>query len=140
MQIHQIKNNQKKNRKRVGRGGKRGTYSGKGMKGQKSRSGYSQRATFEGGHSTLIEHTKKKRGFSKAGKNDNLAINLKDIEAKFNDGEKVSMESLVEKKMIKDIKTPIKILADGKLTKKVVFDKDLKMSKKVKSQIDKIEK
>jgi len=42
MQLHQLKpNHKKKSRKRVGRGGKKGTYSGKGMKGQKSRAGKS---------------------------------------------------------------------------------------------------
>ena len=49
MQLHQINPTfKKKSRKRVGRGGKKGTYSGRGMKGQKSRSGKGPRAGFAG--------------------------------------------------------------------------------------------
>jgi len=63
MQLHQLKlKNHKKSRKRVGRGGKRGTYSGKGMKGQKSRAGKKPRLGFAGGDTTLAKRTPKQRG------------------------------------------------------------------------------
>lgn len=124
MQIHQLKVNKKKSKKRIGRGGKKGTYSGSGMNGQKSRSGFSRRSTFEGGQSTLTEHTKKKRGF-KSVASGNQVVSLEKIDAKFKAGEVVSVKSLKESKLIKDIKTPVKILSDGELSKKIIFEKVL---------------
>ena len=63
MQIHQLKPSKiKKQRKRIGRGGKRGTYSGKGIKGQMSRSGKKPRATFAGGDTTFAKRLPKQRG------------------------------------------------------------------------------
>lgn len=60
MQLHQLKpNNKKRKAKRVGRGGKRGTYSGKGMKGQKSRSGRKFEPIVRG----LIKRYPKLRGY-----------------------------------------------------------------------------
>ena len=124
MQIHQLKVNKKKSKKRVGRGGKKGTYCGTGMNGQRSRSGFSRRATFEGGQSTLVEHTKKKRGFKSRAKS-NQVISLEKIDTVFESGEVVNAESLKAKSLIKDIKIPVKILSDGKLSKKIVFEKVL---------------
>ena len=64
MQIHNLKiQYPKKKRKIIGRGGKKGTYSGKGGKGQKGRSGVSIDPLFEGGRSSLIDRLKKIRGF-----------------------------------------------------------------------------
>ena len=135
MQIHQLKVNKKKTKKRIGRGGKKGTYCGTGMNGQKSRSGFSRRATFEGGQSTLTEHTKKKRGFKSVAKG-NQVISLEKIDAKFKEGETVTVESLKANKLIKDIKIPVKILSDGELSKKIVFEKVF-ISKKAESKIKK---
>jgi large subunit ribosomal protein L15 len=57
MQINTLKiKTPKKKRKTIGRGGKKGTYSGKGNKGQKARSGSKLDPLFEGGRSTLIDH------------------------------------------------------------------------------------
>ena len=64
MQINTLKIKYfKKKRKTIGRGGKKGTYSGKGGKGQKGRSGVSINPLFEGGRSSLIDRLKKVRGF-----------------------------------------------------------------------------
>ena len=89
MQIHQLKIRPKKSRRRVGRGGKKGTYSGRGMKGQKSRSGASVNPIFEGGRSTLIEHLPKMRGF-KSIYPKNQVVNLEKLEKYFIDGDIVS--------------------------------------------------
>jgi len=123
MQIHQL-SSQKKNKKRIGRGGKRGTYSGKGMKGQKARSGYSRRATWEGGRTTLVAKTKKKKGF-KSVRPKNQVLSLAILEAKFAAGDLVSPEKLLAKKLIRNLATPVKILGQGTLTKKLVFQEVL---------------
>ncbi len=124
MQINQIKATTHRKKKRIGRGGKRGTYSGRGIKGQKARSGYKKRATFEGGRSGLVEHTKKNRGFKKD-KNEAKIFNLNKIELKFEKGEIVNFQSLQDKKLIsgKNKKAKnIKILGDGELTKNLIFE------------------
>ena len=82
MQIHQLKLNKRKSRKRVGRGGKRGTFSGRGMKGQKARSGAKIDPLFEGGRSSLVERLKKTRGF-KSPHGKKININLNDLERIF---------------------------------------------------------
>ncbi len=134
MQIHHIKSNNKKSRKRVGRGGKKGTYSGKGMKGQKSRSGYSRRATFEGGRSSLVAQAKKVRGF-KSKKAPVQIINLRDIEKKYSAGEVVSMETLKEKGLIKKTYLLVKVLSEGELTKKITL-KGVAFSKLTKEKVE----
>ena len=66
MQLHELKPTiRKKNKKRVGRGGKRGTYSGKGLKGQKSRAGAGVKPGFRGGDKPLWKKFHKARGASK---------------------------------------------------------------------------
>lgn len=119
MQIHQISNN-KKTRKRVGRGGKKGTYSGRGMKGQKARAGFSRRATFEGGSTGIVALSKKLRGF-KSINAANQVISLKRINANFQSGDTVDAKSLKAKGLIRDSKIKIKILSDGELDKKINF-------------------
>jgi len=135
MQIHELKLSQKRKPKKIiGRGGKKGTYSGKGMKGQKCRSGVSINPLFEGGRSSLIDRLKKNRGFKsrKIAKNE---ISLSQIEKNFTDGDIINLEKLVEKGLVqkKLIKGGVKILSDGKsFSKKVTFDKDIKFSASVK--------
>ena len=118
MQIHSLKTRKLKNKKRVGRGGKSGTYSGKGMKGQKSRSGYSRRATWEGGRTTLIASTKKNKGF-KSRNNKNQILNLAILDKNFKDGDKITPESLKKAGLIKKLSVPVKILGNGEITKKI---------------------
>ena len=63
MQLYQLRTtNKKRSRKRVGRGGKRGTYSGRGLKGQKSRAGRKPRPGFAGGDTLLAKRFPKQRG------------------------------------------------------------------------------
>jgi large subunit ribosomal protein L15 len=135
MQIHQLKIKQKKARKRVGRGGKKGTYSGRGMKGQKSRSGASVNPIFEGGRSTLIEHLPKVRGF-KSIFPQNQVVNLERLDKYFDDGDIVNSRTLREKKIIRKINMPVKILGTGNITKKITVEKCL-VSKSAKDKIEK---
>lgn len=134
MQIHDLKVKIQKKKRRIGRGGKKGTYSGRGMKGQKSRSGANVNPIFEGGRSTLIEHLPKVRGF-KSHRPKNQVVDLAHLEKYFADGDIVNPQSLLAKKLIDNIKTPIKILGDGEIGKKLTIEKCL-VSKKAKSKIE----
>lgn len=135
MQIHQLRVKIQKQKRRVGRGGKKGTYSGRGMKGQKSRSGAPINPIFEGGRSTLIEHLPKLRGF-KSIHPKNQIISLEKVDKFFNDGETVSPQTLLGKKLVDNIKAPVKILGDGKISRKLTFEKCL-VSKSAKEKIEK---
>ena len=116
-------------RKRVGRGlgSGKGRYSGRGIKGQKSRAGsHGTRAGFEGGQMPLHMRTAKLRGNTSADampmgphRTFTQAVNLRDLEARFDAGADVTLEALLEKGLIKNTKTDVKILASGDLTKKL---------------------
>ncbi|EKE20824.1 MAG: 50S ribosomal protein L15 [uncultured bacterium] len=130
MQIHELKVKPKKNRKRIGRGGKRGTYSGKGNKGQKARSGGNVDPLFQGGSTSLIDRLKKIRGFKAIVAKKNI-LDLNTIEEKFEDNSIVSIETLLEKKIFRksEIKNGVKILGDGELKKKITISKEISVSK-----------
>lgn len=138
MQIHQLKLKKRKKRKTIGRGGKRGTYSGRGNKGQKARSGGNVDPLFEGGRSSLVERLKKVRGF-KSPHVKKININLNDLEINFENGEKVDVKSLIEKGLIGKIEARggVKILGTGKLSKKITVDKEILMSQSAKKVIEK---
>jgi large subunit ribosomal protein L15 len=135
MQIHELKVKSTKDRKRVGRGGKKGTYSGAGMKGQRSRSGFSQRATFGGGGARFVMSSKKNRGF-KSTKPDNQPVNLERIEAKFAADQEVNPETLKKAGIISKTELPVKILSRGELSKKLTF-KEVLVSEAAKEKIEK---
>ena len=106
--------------KRVGRGpgSGMGKTSTRGQKGQKSRSGVSIKPWFEGGQTPLYRRVPK-RGFNNARFRTEYAIvNLSDLN-KFNDGDVVTPAALREKGLVKDQKAGIKVLANGKLEKKL---------------------
>jgi large subunit ribosomal protein L15 len=124
MQIHELRVKNQKPKRRVGRGGKKGTYCGRGVKGQKSRSGAKINPIFEGGRSTLIEHLPKFRGF-KSIHPKNQVVSLEKISRFFEDGAVVSPQALREKRLIRKIKVPVKILGSGELGKKITFEKCL---------------
>ncbi|MDR2978403.1 MAG: 50S ribosomal protein L15 [Rickettsiales bacterium] len=111
-----------KKNKRVGRGpgSGMGKTSTRGEKGQKSRSGASIPAWFQGGQSTLFRRIPK-RGFNNARFTKEYAvINLTDLE-KFNDGDVITPELLNEKGIIKKQLSGIKVLGHGELTKKITI-------------------
>lgn len=121
-----------KNIKRIGRGqgSGQGTQAGKGHKGQKARAGAGVRTGFEGGALPLYMKLPK-RGFSNAPfKKIYAEISLADIERKFESGE-VTRELLIEKGLLKGIqkKRPVKVLANGKLSKALTFVSIEKFSK-----------
>jgi large subunit ribosomal protein L15 len=110
-----------RNKKIVGRGRSTGwgKTSGRGHKGQKSRSGGSIRPGFEGGQMPLYRRVAA-RGFSNHPfKKEYLAVNLNRLEAVYTDGEVVNLETLQQKGLIKKSEVLVKILGTGDLTKKL---------------------
>lgn len=138
MQIHELAVPKKQDKKRIGRGGKRGTYSGRGMKGQKARSGGNVDPLFEGGRSSLIDHLKKVRGFKSIHPKKSV-FNLTTLEKYFENGDTVSAETLVGKGLLKEalVKNGIKILSNGVLTKKLTIASGLLISETAKIAIEK---
>jgi large subunit ribosomal protein L15 len=122
-----------KNKKRVGRGNAsgHGTYSTRGLKGQKSRSGVSNLKRL--GMKQQLLQTPKVRGF-KSSKPKNQVVSLRAINSNFKDGDLVNAESLLAKNLISSVKLPVKVLGKEKLTVKVKFE-SIKMSAFVKDQI-----
>lgn len=105
----------KRERKRIGRGHGSGwgKTAGKGHNGQKQRSGTYVSAGFEGGQMPLIRRIPK-RGFTNAPfKKDMLVLNLKDIVDKFEDGETVSLLTLVERGILKNPRFITKYTEEG---------------------------
>lgn len=137
MQIHEIPSSDRMRRKRVGRGGKRGTYSGRGNKGQKARSGAHVNPLFEGGRSSLVERLKKVRGF-KSVRAKKTFVKISDISRVFVSGETVSHETLVGKKLApkKILKSGVKVIGLGVIPKGLLFDGSLSLSESVRSRIE----
>ena len=106
--------NSRKDRKRVGRGdgGGHGTYSGRGCKGQKSRSGYKMRPGFEGGQLPLIKRLPQKRGFVNIFRTEYNIVNISKLSI-FESGSEVTPEKMVTAGIVKSLRQPIKILAAG---------------------------
>src|SRR5689334_8761551 len=118
----------RKNRKRVGRGlgSGKGRYSGRGLKGQKSRAGsHKMRAGFEGGQNPLYMRLGKLRGGSADAmpvgphRTSTAPVNVATLEERFDAGAEVTPDSLVEKGVLKNTKTDVKILGNGELKKKL---------------------
>jgi large subunit ribosomal protein L15 len=119
----------RKSRKRIGRGlaGGQGRYSGRGLKGQKSRAGsHKMRAGFEGGQMPISMRLPKQRGSTSKDampigphRTSTQAVNVGLLQARFDDGAEVTPEALVEKKLVKNLRTDVKILGDGELSKKL---------------------
>ena len=106
-------------KKRVGRGqgSGHGKTSSRGEKGQKSRSGYSRMLGFEGGQMPLHRRLPK-RGFTNIFKKEYAVVNLADLE-RFDDGATVDEAALREARLVKGRNDGVKILGDGKLSKKL---------------------
>ena len=104
----------KKERKRVGRGdgSGHGNYSGRGLKGQKARSGGKFRPGFEGGQLPLIKKLPMKRGFINHSRVEYTVVNVGQM-AVFEPNAEVNMETLRQAGLIKNDKQPLKILATG---------------------------
>ena len=111
----------KKSRKRVGRGdgSGHGTYSGRGCKGQKSRSGYNIPRGFEGGQLPLIKRLPRKRGFTNIFRTEYSIVNVGKL-SMFEAGSEVTPERLVVAGVVKSLRHPIKVLAEGDINRPLV--------------------
>ena len=107
----------KKKRKRVGRGNGsgHGTYSGRGSKGQKSRSGFKMKPGFEGGQLPLIRRLPRKRGFTNIFRVEYSVVNLDKLSL-FEVGSEVTPERLLAAGVVKSLRYPVKILAGGDIS------------------------
>ncbi len=136
MQIHELSTKKRKAKKTIGRGGKRGTYSGKGNKGQKARSGGSMDPLFEGGRSSLVERMKKVRGF-KSTHAKKAIVKLEELENKLKDGDVITFDSLLVAGLVDktDVAKGVKILSNGAVSKKFTVEKGILLSKTAKDAI-----
>lgn len=121
MAIAFIKNKNKKNKIRKGRGNSsgKGGESGRGHKGQKSRSGYSRMSGFEGGQTPLYRRLPKANGFKNKFKANFNIINIDQLNI-FDNGKNITFNDLLDNNLIYN-KFPIKILGRGILTKKITI-------------------
>ncbi len=111
MQIHDLKpNTSRKGIKRIGRGGKRGTYSGKGQKGQKSRAGHKIRPALR---DTIIRTPKLKGYHNKPKSEKTLVLNLNDLN-KITE-QKIDRAALENRKLIRKSVKYVKIVGDGEI-------------------------
>jgi len=121
MKLHELQpvEGSRKEHNRVGRGigSGNGKTSGRGQKGQKARSGGGVRPGFEGGQNPLFRRIPK-RGFNNVNRKEFAVVNLNDLN-KFEDGTVVSPALLLETKVIKKGLSGVKVLANGKLEKKL---------------------
>ena len=119
----------RKNRKRIGRGlgSGKGRYSGRGIKGQKSRSGSNKmRPGFEGGQNPIYMRLGKQRGpYSRDAmpmgphRTSTVPVNVSALEERFDAGAEVTVEALVAKGLIRNSRTDVKLLGNGDLSKKL---------------------
>jgi large subunit ribosomal protein L15 len=133
MQLHQLKTTNNKSKKRVGRGGKRGTYSGRGNKGQKARAGRKIRPQLR----DIIKKIPKKRGYRFSSIQEKpVVLDIKLLNATYVDGEVVSPGTLVEKGLVSRRRSSnVKILGKSKLSKKITVS-GCDMSKSVRDMLE----
>ncbi len=113
-----IKKNKKKKRVGRGPGSGCGKTSSRGHNGQKSRSGWSRLATFQGGAMPLVRRVPK-RGFNNKWALTVMTVNVGQLNAVFSDGDEVTPETLKEHSLAKSRYDVLKILGEGELTKKL---------------------
>ncbi len=120
MNLHEVHQDvhRNKSRKRLGRGvgSGLGKTAGKGHKGQHSRPGYNALSIFEGGQMPLVRHIPK-RGFHNKFALEVAAINVGDLQRRFEAGEEVTPATLKTRGLVKGQYDLLKILGDGELTK-----------------------
>lgn len=139
MQLHDLTPNpgSTKSRKRVGRGpgSGYGKTAGRGMNGEKSRSGGGKQNGFEGGQTPLARRLPKLPGFKNFNRVEYLPINVGRLEERFESGDVVDGASLKAKGLIKHEDDLVKILGDGELTKSLTINVD-KVSASAKAKIE----
>lgn len=137
MQLHELKPKIKKqDKKRIARGGKRGTTSGRGTKGQKSRSGHAIRPALR----EFLKKIPKMRGVKNlAAETKPQPVNIEKLEAHFDSGDKITPQALLEKGLVNPTKgklPAVKLLGDGNITKKLLVE-NCQISKTAKEKIEK---
>ena len=140
MNLHTLKPNpgSKHRIKRLGCGESSGLgkTSGRGHKGQKSRSGGGVRPGFEGGQMPLHRRLPK-RGFNNTRFQDKIAVvNVSDLEARFEVGATINMESLKAARLVKGTYVTVKVLGNGDLSKNLTVE-GCKVSKSAQEKIEK---
>jgi len=106
----------RKKSKRVGRGNAsgHGTYSGNGCKGQKARAGFGMRPGFEGGQNPMIKKLPEQRGFTNIFKVEYSVVSVGSLNI-FKKGSEITPEELMDAGLVKSMKNPVKILAQGEI-------------------------
>ncbi|OGO77833.1 MAG: 50S ribosomal protein L15 [Clostridiales bacterium GWB2_37_7] len=119
MKLHELRpaEGSTKNKKRLGRGtaSGQGKSAGKGQKGQNSRSGGGVRLGFEGGQMPLYRRLPKV-GFTNIWRKEYAVVNLSDLDV-FENGSVVTIEALKEAGLVKAMKSGVKILGNGEISK-----------------------
>ena len=127
MQLHELNAGSRKKRKRVGRGpgSGLGKTCGRGHKGAKSRSGFKNKRGFEGGQ-TPLKRRLPKFGFTNPNRQTYQLINLDRLEKleQLTDGASLEMQQMLEMGLIRNTRTPVKLLGRGSLTKKIKITVD----------------
>ena len=127
MHLHELNAGSRKKRKRVGRGpgSGLGKTCGRGHKGAKSRSGFKNKRGFEGGQ-TPLKRRLPKFGFTNPNRQTYQLINLDRLEKleQLTDGASLEMHQMLEMGLIRNTKTPVKLLGRGSLTKKIKITVD----------------
>ena len=127
MQLHELNAGSRKKRKRVGRGpgSGLGKTCGRGHKGAKSRSGFKNKRGFEGGQ-TPLKRRLPKFGYTNPNRQTYQLINLDRLEKleQLTDGASLEMQQMLEMGLIRNTKTPVKLLGRGSLTKKIKITVD----------------
>ena len=126
----------RKNRKRVGRGNGsgHGTYSGRGVKGQKSRAGFKMRPGFEGGQLPMIKRLPRQRGFTNIFRTEYSTVGVGSLNI-FESGSEVTPAELLASGLVKSMKNPVKILAQGEIDRPLMV-KAHKFSAAAKAKIE----
>src|SRR3989344_2208017 len=133
MQIHELKTSfSRKVKKRVGRGGKRGTFSGRGSKGQRARAGHRIRPAER---DVLLKIPKLRGVKHRSLKLKTVVLNVGDLDKKFDAGA-INKKLLVELNIIKIISEPVKILGEGGVKKQFQIE-GIGVSKGAKTKIEK---
>jgi len=132
MQIHELRTKHKrKGIKRIGRGGKRGTYSGRGQKGQRARAGHRIRPALR----DTLSRLPKIRGVKhKSIKAETVILNIRDLIRRFPDTAVINKQVLLERNIIKKMRQPVKVLGQGEIKRSVTIQ-GLLVSKQAKEKI-----
>lgn len=126
-----------RSRKRVGRGSGSGTgkTSGRGLNGQKSRPGGGKGAGFEGGQTPLARRLPKLPGFRNINRVEYTVVNVDRLEANYEAGDTVDIDTLKAKGIVKHTDEPVKVLGSGEITKALTVKVD-KVSASAKDKIE----